>query len=78
MTAPQPWPWPETINALLVAPTCRRALLDDDLDKRLDLLRTTLPIVHVAGPTGIATHIMASTAPITATYDTDGGQPGPA
>jgi hypothetical protein len=35
--------------------------------------------VHVAGPAGLAAHIMASTALTTATYDIDGGlQPGPA
>jgi hypothetical protein len=67
------------MDALLAAPASRRALLDDDLDKRLHLLRTTLPIVHVAGPAGIAAHIMARAALTAATYDMDGRlQPGPA
>ena len=53
------------------------SLLGDDLDKRRDQLRTTLPIGRVVGPTDVAAlaiHIMANTALTGATYDIDGGQ----
>src|SRR4051812_45640332 len=53
------------------------ALLGDDLDARLEQLRTTLPIRRVVGPADIAklaVHLMANTALTGATYDIDGGQ----
>jgi NAD(P)-dependent dehydrogenase (short-subunit alcohol dehydrogenase family) len=53
------------------------ALLGDDLDKRRDELRRTLPIGRVVGPSDVAAlavHIMANTALTGATYDIDGGQ----
>jgi NAD(P)-dependent dehydrogenase (short-subunit alcohol dehydrogenase family) len=52
-------------------------LLGDELDKRRDQLRATLPIRRVVGPADIAAlavHIMANTALTGATYDIDGGQ----
>ena len=52
-------------------------LLGDDLDKRRDQLRATLPIGRVVGPADIAAlavHIMTNTALTGATYDIDGGQ----
>jgi NAD(P)-dependent dehydrogenase (short-subunit alcohol dehydrogenase family) len=53
------------------------SLLGDDLDKRRDQLRATLPIGRVVGPADIAAlavHIMTNTALTGATYDIDGGQ----
>ncbi len=53
------------------------SLLGDDLDKRRDQLRATLPIGRVVGPADVAAlavHIMANTALTGATYDIDGGQ----
>ena len=53
------------------------AILGDDLDKRRDELRATLPIRRVVGPgdvAALAVHIMANTAITGATYDIDGGQ----
>jgi NAD(P)-dependent dehydrogenase (short-subunit alcohol dehydrogenase family) len=53
------------------------AILGDDLDKRRDDLRATLPIRRVVGPgdvAALAVHIMANTALTGATYDIDGGQ----
>jgi NAD(P)-dependent dehydrogenase (short-subunit alcohol dehydrogenase family) len=53
------------------------ALLGDDLDKRRDQLRATLPIGRVVGPddvAALAVHIMINTALTGATYDIDGGQ----
>jgi NAD(P)-dependent dehydrogenase (short-subunit alcohol dehydrogenase family) len=53
------------------------SLLGDDLDKRRDELRATLPIRRVVGPTDVAAlavHIMTNTALTGATYDIDGGQ----
>jgi NAD(P)-dependent dehydrogenase (short-subunit alcohol dehydrogenase family) len=53
------------------------ALLGDDLDRRRDQLRSTLPIGRVVGPADIAAlavHIMTNTALTGATYDIDGGQ----
>ena len=53
------------------------AILGDDLDKRRDELRATLPIRRVVGPgdvAALAVHIMANTALTGATYDIDGGQ----
>jgi NAD(P)-dependent dehydrogenase (short-subunit alcohol dehydrogenase family) len=53
------------------------SLLGDDLDKRLDELRATLPIGRVVGPADVAAlavHLMINTAVTGATYDIDGGQ----
>ena len=53
------------------------SLLGDQLDARLDELRTTLPIKRVVGPADIAAlavHLMTNTAVTGATYDIDGGQ----
>ena len=53
------------------------SLLGDDLDKRRDQLRMTLPIGRVVGPADVAAlavHLMANTALTGATYDIDGGQ----
>jgi NAD(P)-dependent dehydrogenase (short-subunit alcohol dehydrogenase family) len=52
-------------------------LLGDDLDKRRNELRATLPIRRVVGPADVAAlaiHIMSNTALTGATYDIDGGQ----
>ena len=52
-------------------------LLGEQLEKRRDQLRTTLPIRRVVGPTDVAAlavHIMTNTALTGATYDIDGGQ----
>ena len=53
------------------------ALLGDDLDKRREQLRTTLPIRRVVTPADVAAlavHLMSNTALTGATYDIDGGQ----
>ncbi len=53
------------------------SLLGDDLDKRRDQLRATLPIRRVVAPADVAAlavHIMINTALTGATYDIDGGQ----
>ena len=53
------------------------SLLGDDLDKRRDELRATLPIGRVVGPADVAAlavHLMINTAVTGATYDIDGGQ----
>ena len=53
------------------------SILGDDLDKRRDELRATLPIRRVVGPgdvAALAVHIMGNTALTGATYDIDGGQ----
>jgi NAD(P)-dependent dehydrogenase (short-subunit alcohol dehydrogenase family) len=52
-------------------------LLGDQLEKRRDHLRATLPIGRVVGPADVAAlavHIMTNTALTGATYDIDGGQ----
>jgi len=52
-------------------------LLGDQLDKRRNQLRSTLPIRRVVGPADVAAlavHIMTNTALTGATYDIDGGQ----
>jgi NAD(P)-dependent dehydrogenase (short-subunit alcohol dehydrogenase family) len=52
-------------------------LLGDELEKRRNQLRTTLPIGRVVGPADVAAlavHIMTNTALTGATYDIDGGQ----
>jgi NAD(P)-dependent dehydrogenase (short-subunit alcohol dehydrogenase family) len=53
------------------------SLLGDDLDKRREQLRATLPIRRVIEPADIAAlavHIMVNTALTGSTYDIDGGQ----
>ncbi|MER8803001.1 SDR family oxidoreductase [Mesorhizobium sp. M0998] len=53
------------------------SLLGDNLDKRRDELRATLPVRRVVGPADVAAlavHIMSNTALTGATYDVDGGQ----
>jgi len=53
------------------------SLLGDDLDKRRNELRSTLPIRRVVGPADVAAlavHIMSNTALTGTTYDIDGGQ----
>ncbi|MBV1855094.1 SDR family oxidoreductase [Catellatospora tritici] len=52
-------------------------LLGDELEKRREQLRTTLPIGRVVGPADVAAlavHLMVNTALTGATYDIDGGQ----
>jgi len=52
------------------------SLLGDDLERRRDQLRATLPIQRVVGPADVAAlavHIMTNTALTGATYDIDGG-----
>jgi NAD(P)-dependent dehydrogenase (short-subunit alcohol dehydrogenase family) len=52
-------------------------LLGDDLEKRRNHLRTTLPIRRVVQPedvAALAVHIMTNTALTGSTYDIDGGQ----
>ena len=53
------------------------SLLGEDLDKRRDQLRATLPIGRVVQPADVAAlavHLMTNTAVTGATYDVDGGQ----
>jgi len=53
------------------------AILGDQLDKRREHLRKTLPIGRVVGPADIAAlavHLMTNTAVTGATFDIDGGQ----
>jgi len=53
------------------------AILGDDLDERLEQLRTTLPIGRVVGPADVAAlaiHLMTNTAVTGASFDIDGGQ----
>jgi NAD(P)-dependent dehydrogenase (short-subunit alcohol dehydrogenase family) len=53
------------------------SILGDDLDKRREELRATLPIRRVVGAADVAAlavHIMTNTALTGATYDIDGGQ----
>jgi NAD(P)-dependent dehydrogenase (short-subunit alcohol dehydrogenase family) len=53
------------------------SLLGDDLDRRREELRSTLPIGRVVGPAGaaaLAVHLVIDTAVTGATYDIDGGQ----
>jgi NAD(P)-dependent dehydrogenase (short-subunit alcohol dehydrogenase family) len=52
-------------------------ILGDDLDKRREELRKTLPIRRVVEPgdvAALAVHLMSNTALTGATYDIDGGQ----
>ena len=65
------------IAAGFVDTSLSASLLGDDLDKRRDELRATLPIRRVVGPADVAAlavHIMSNTALTGATYDIDGGQ----
>jgi NAD(P)-dependent dehydrogenase (short-subunit alcohol dehydrogenase family) len=53
------------------------SLLGDDLERRREELRATLPIGRVVGPADVAAlavHLMINTAVTGATYDIDGGQ----
>jgi NAD(P)-dependent dehydrogenase (short-subunit alcohol dehydrogenase family) len=53
------------------------SLLGDQLGKRREQLRSTLPIRRVVGPddiAAVAVHLMANTAVTGATFDVDGGQ----
>jgi hypothetical protein len=53
------------------------SLLGDELEKRRDQLRATLPIRRVVGPADVATlavHIMSKRGLPGATYDVDGDQ----
>ena len=53
------------------------SLLGDDLERRREELRSTLPIGRVVGPADVAAlaiHLMINTALTGATYDIDGGQ----
>ena len=53
------------------------SLLGDDLERRREQLRTTLPIGRVVGPADVAAlavHIMVNGALTGATFDIDGGQ----
>ena len=38
MTTPQPWPWPQTMDALLAAPASHRLLLENDRVRVLDVV----------------------------------------
>jgi NAD(P)-dependent dehydrogenase (short-subunit alcohol dehydrogenase family) len=52
-------------------------ILGDDLNRRREELRATLPIRRVVGPPDVAltvVHLMTNTAVTGATYDVDGGQ----
>jgi len=65
------------IAAGFVATPLSAELLGDQLEKRRNQLRTTLPIGRVVGPADVAAlavHIMTNTALTGATYDIDGGQ----
>jgi NAD(P)-dependent dehydrogenase (short-subunit alcohol dehydrogenase family) len=65
------------IAAGFVDTSLSASILGDDLDKRRDELRATLPIRCVVGPAdaaALAVHIMSNTALTGATYDIDGGQ----
>ena len=53
------------------------SLLGDELEKRREQLRATLPIRRVVGPADVAAlavHLMTNTAITGATFDIDGGQ----
>jgi NAD(P)-dependent dehydrogenase (short-subunit alcohol dehydrogenase family) len=65
------------IAAGLVDTPLSAAILGDELDKRREHLRTTLPIRRVVGPADVAAlavHLMVNTAVTGATFDMDGGQ----
>ena len=57
--------------------TDRPSLLGDDLERRRQELRATLPIGRVVGPADVAAlalHLTINTAATGASYDIDGGQ----
>jgi NAD(P)-dependent dehydrogenase (short-subunit alcohol dehydrogenase family) len=65
------------IAARFVDTPLSASLLGDELDKRRDQLRATLPIRRVVGPADVAAlavHIMTNTALTGATYDVDSGE----
>jgi NAD(P)-dependent dehydrogenase (short-subunit alcohol dehydrogenase family) len=65
------------IAAGFVDTSLSASILGDNLNKRRDELRTTLPIRRVVGPADVAAlavHLMSNTALTGATYDIDGGQ----
>src|SRR4029453_18197805 len=65
------------IAAGFVDPPLSASLLGDDLDRRREQLRASLPIGRVVQPedvAALAVHIMINTALTGATYDIDGGQ----
>jgi NAD(P)-dependent dehydrogenase (short-subunit alcohol dehydrogenase family) len=65
------------IEAGFVDTPLSASLVGDDIEKRRDQLRATLPIGRVVGPADVAAlavHIMANTALTGATYTIDGGQ----
>ena len=65
------------IAAGFVATPLSAELLGDQLEKRRNQLRTTLPIGRVVGPADVAAlaiHIMTNTALTGATCGIDGGQ----
>jgi NAD(P)-dependent dehydrogenase (short-subunit alcohol dehydrogenase family) len=65
------------IAAGFVDTSLSASILGDDLDKRRDEFRATLPIRRVVGPADVAAlavHIMSNTALTGATSDIDGGQ----
>jgi NAD(P)-dependent dehydrogenase (short-subunit alcohol dehydrogenase family) len=65
------------IAAGFVDPPLSASVLGDDLEKRRDQLRMTLPIRRVVGPADVAAlavHLMTNTALTGATYDIDGGE----
>jgi NAD(P)-dependent dehydrogenase (short-subunit alcohol dehydrogenase family) len=66
-----------TVAAGFVDTPLSARLLGDDLDRRREQLRTTLPIRRVVGPDDVAElilHLMTNSALTGATYDVDGGQ----
>jgi NAD(P)-dependent dehydrogenase (short-subunit alcohol dehydrogenase family) len=68
---------PALIAAGFVDTPLSASLLGDDLERRRNQLRATLPIGRVVGPVDVAAlavHIMSNTALTGATYDIDGGE----
>ena len=67
----------DLIAAGFVDPPLSASLLGDEIGKRREQLRATLPIGRVVGPADIAAlavHLMTNTAITGATLDIDGGQ----